>query len=208
MPFLVEPHGSRYPVPGKSVRRCLRSLKGVPYPCLRQSVDSGSYTAQPEGRPSVRGLSVTILVLTTVLCTCRDPRATGNNSRGEGRDSSSRWVLLHSSDSVTLLLDTVSIVRLDSARFRVWVRFRYGFNQPAESVTAGHTYRAVEERLVVDCPRRQWHRGNAVYFDTSKAVGFENADSVWFEASPISPAEFIVDSTCRRSRSYRLPIAR
>ena len=144
--------------------------------------------------------AISTVVAAFCLISCRD-----RPSSSAARDSL-RWILLDTSDSVTLTLDTASVVRTDSARFRVWVRFRYMYDQPASYVTDNRPFRIVEERMDVDCPSRKLRRSFAVYFDTARTVAKEvAADSQWFEAIPVSPGELILDSTClRRSLSHSL----
>lgn len=147
------------------------------------------------------------LPLAAMLTACKaQPRDQRDHQLA--RDSV-RWVTLVDEDSLVLALDTVSLVRYDSAQFRAWLRWRYRFDQPGNAQTGGRPYRELGDHLEVDCPRRRMRSTYLAYRDSAKSLGDASTpDASWFDVLPVSPGERILAETCRQGQSSKLPIVR
>jgi hypothetical protein len=123
-----------------------------------------------------------------------------------------RWVTVAARDTVTVFVDTKTILRADTSEYGVWYRWLFATVQPGASQTRYRPFRVILQRADVDCHSLRLRMTELFFYADSGASEFianeASTGSAWVAVPPASLGEAMVDSTCGLARSRALPIRR
>jgi len=142
-----------------------------------------------------------------VLLVACSAEAHDSTRTGSQSDDNRRWVIVSRRDSLTVEVDTMSFVRIDTLAYRVWVQWRYSQPQPGSSYTESKPYSSSRQQLDMDCSRRRLRERTEYFFDSGGFLGSQDQPgAAWQDAVPVSVGEDVVTGACRRAPAH-LPIA-